>query len=223
MTINEDGFAVDDGNSGNFIVGEMLKYVDGVYYADKTREVPHGTVLVVVGVVTAWVRWRGNKPVEHRVTKLGEPHPVREDLGDLDESTWEVGFDGKGKADPWHDTRYVRLVDPVTGASFTFITDSYGGRRAVGNLKSSIMNVRMAHPNALPVVRLATGTFKSPTYGPRKRPDFVIVDWRRRNGGATVERIDPPKPSAPQLVKPEREPEPEPAPERDDMDDDIPF
>jgi hypothetical protein len=191
-----DGFGVPENSGKNqYIVGKMIKFVDGTYIVDKTETLPADTELVAIGVVTAWVHWVDGKPVEHRVTHYGEVHPDREDLPDQDEAEWPPGLDGE-PSDPWKDTRYLRLIDPRTGTDYTFVTDSYGGRRGVGNLKSQITNVRMACPGAVPVVKLGSAPFKT-TFGLKKRPDFEVVDWRNRGDGPTGDTPAgdvPPKP-----------------------------
>src|SRR5262249_17903512 len=151
------------------------------------------------------------KPIEHRVTHPGQQHPARDELPDQDKTLWPKGLDGQ-PADPHKDTRYVRFIDPRTGADYTLVTDSYGGRRAVGDLKRQISNIRMAYPDAVPEVKLGSAAFKS-QFGTRKRPDFQVVGWRRREGGQSIQRPDKPPP---QLMK-------ESSRTRDDMDDEIPF
>jgi hypothetical protein len=153
--------------------------------------------LVAIGVTTVWVHWQKDvhgdgRPIEHRVTAAGQIHPDREDLGDLDAKAWSLGLDGK-PADPWKDTRYLYLVNPRTGADYTFVTDSYGGRKGVGNLKTKIMNVRMAHAGAVPVIKASFAPFKT-QYGMRKRPEFEVLNWRNAGSGQTVNVPNGPQP-----------------------------
>ena len=173
----DDGFAVQE-NAGGHIVGRMLKFLDGKFVVDKTETLPENTTLVAKAVITAWVHWVDGKPVEHRITQQGQSHPFRDELPDLDESTWPPGLNDE-PADPWRDTRYLHLICPVTGQDYTFVTDSYGGRRAVGDLKGKIANVRAAHPHAVPIVQPTTGTMKT-RFGTKARPDFKVVGWRNR-------------------------------------------
>jgi hypothetical protein len=191
----DDGFAVPENSGGQFIRGQMVKYNDGYYVVDKTEPLPDEP-LVAVGVTTVWVKWEDGKPVEHRVTAAGQAHPERDDLPDHDETLWRPGVDGK-PADPWKDTRYLYLVNPRTGADYTFITDSYGGRRAVGNLKSKIMNVRMAYPGAVPVIKATSAPFKT-QFGMRKRPEFEVIRWRSTDDCSTPET---PNDAQPKLVE----------------------
>ena len=199
----DDGFSVRENSRGQFIRGQMIKYNDGAFIVDKTEPLPE-EALVAVGVVTAWVNWGEDengetKPIEHRVTAAGQIHPSRDDLPDRDKSLWPLGLDGE-PADPWRDTRYLYLVNPRTGADYTFITDSYGGRRGVGSLKSKIMNVRMAHPGAVPVIKAKSAPFKT-SYGMKKRPEFEVIGWRNADGTSATNTPNNPQPKLVEQVK----------------------
>jgi hypothetical protein len=177
LALNADGFSVPERVGNNFIIGGMIKYADRVYTLNKTETLPLGTVLVALGIVTAWVKWWDQQPVEHRVTQPGQHHPVREDLGDLDSKKWQRGLNDQ-PADCWKDSRYLHLIDPQTGRDFTYVGDTTGARIAIGELKSAIRNVRMVRPGAVAVVKLQTGTFKSKRFGLVARPVFEIVEYR---------------------------------------------
>jgi hypothetical protein len=220
IAINDDGFAVQENQSGTSLIrGKMLKFADGQFTADKTATIPGDTTLVAVAVITAWVHWVEGRPIEHRITSPGQQHPERDELPDLDENLWPPGLDDQ-PSDPWKDTRYLHLIDPQSGTDFTFVTDSYGGRRGVGDLKSQIANVRSAHPAAVPVVKLGSTMMKT-RFGPKPRPEFLVVGWRGRSEGAAPLLLV----EQPQRKSLERRttPAPEPVPTNDDMDDGIPF
>jgi hypothetical protein len=183
-----DGFDVPEPRTG-FIIGSMVKFIERDFFADKTEKLPEGTTLVVTGVVTAWVKWEDGKP-EHRVTHAGQAHPQRDDLPDQDESLWEIDekFTGEPR-DPWKDARYVYQIDPRTGRDFTFVTDTFGSRAAVGELKNAIANVRRAHPGVVPLVKL--GWKMMPTRrGPRPRPVFEVIEWRGGSNDGPVGPIE---------------------------------
>jgi hypothetical protein len=67
-----------------------------------------------------------------------------------------------------HDTRYVYLIDRKTAEEVTFVTDSDGGRRAVGDLSNRIALVRVAHPGAAPIVELVAGPWPT-RYGMKSK------------------------------------------------------
>ena len=178
-----DGFSVAERGGNSMIAGKMVKFtIDSKYKIDKADILPDSTTLVAMDVTTAWLKWDDGKPIEHRITHPGQLHPDRADLPDQDQKRWEPGINGE-PTDPWKDTRYLRLIDPRTGQDYTFVTDTYGGRKAVGDLKSQISNVRFAYPGAVPVVQLGSTMMKT-AFGLKPRPEFKIVGWRNKDNAA---------------------------------------
>jgi hypothetical protein len=210
ITVMEDGFSVQEKSSGTMIVGKLLKFLDGRYIADKTETLPADTTLVAVGVITVWTHWVDGKPVEHRVTQPGQLHPEREDLPEQDESKWPPGLNDE-PSDPWRDTRYLHLIDPQTGADYTFTTDSFGGRRGVGELKSQIANVRFAHPSAVPVVQLGSVPWKT-KFGTKQRPSFKVIGWRGKQESPPIQVVEQRKQEQPRKLQAE-----------EPLNDKIPF
>jgi hypothetical protein len=177
ILMDDDGFAVREKTSGNVIVGKLMKFTnEGHFMIDKTEVLAAETTLIALGVITCWVHWQNGKPVEHRITAPGTTHPDRSELPDLDESQWPDGLNGEPN-DPWGDTRYLHLIDPQSGADYTFVTDTFGGRRAISDLKSQIANVRSVHPAAVAVVNPRSVPWKT-RYGIKQRPEFKVVGWR---------------------------------------------
>jgi hypothetical protein len=191
-----DGFDVEETGSNSLIRGTMLKFKDSDWLAGKTEFLPAGTKVTAIGTVMAWVRWPEEGPPEHTVTQSGEKHPHRHQLGDLDKSLWPPGLDGE-PSDPMRDTRYVYLVDDKTAQTYTYVTDSIGGRRAVSELKTQIQTYRVAHPRAVPIVELTKTTMPT-KYGIKPRPLLKVTGWHI-----------PPAQAAGTI--------------KSDMDDDIPF
>jgi hypothetical protein len=171
----DDGFGVQEKASSSSIIGTMVKFVDNQFIEGKDKPLPIGTRLVAKATITAWVHWKDNKPVEHRITQTGQHHPDRGELPDLDETKWPPGLSSEPN-DPWKDTRYLHLVDQQSGADYTFVTDSIGGKRGVADLKNQIANVRSSHPGAVPVVALGSTPWKT-KFGIRHRPQFHVVGW----------------------------------------------
>jgi hypothetical protein len=187
-TVANDGFSVQEKASSSSIIGRLVKFVDGQFRTDKVEILPIGTRLVANAVVTAWMHWVDGKPVDHLVTQPGQLHPDREDMPELDPANWPPGLNSEPN-DPWKDTRYLHLIDRQTGADYTFVTDSFGGRRAIAELKSQIANVRSAHPMAIPMVALGSVPWKT-KFGTKLRPQFNVVEWIDRN-------VTGPKPELP--------------------------
>jgi hypothetical protein len=209
VTTTDDNWATVPEGTGSLLRGSMAKFKDEHFWLDTTTDIT-GSTWIVTDVVTAWLKWSDNQPAEHRITQPGRRHPDSDELPDTDQDQWKPGLDGK-PADPWKDTRYLYLVDGKTAAEITFVTDTVGGRRAVGDLKRQVANMRTAHPRALPVVRLDEGTMLS-RFGPKPKPTFTVVDWKRKEA--------PPRQVAAALAHADNSKR---SPRRDDMDDAIPF
>jgi len=157
--------------------GTLLKFADSNWTRGKeTEPVKRGTQLVAIGTAAAWALWRNGKPVEYRMREPGTKMPDREELGDLDKALWEVGPDQVPR-DPWRNTRFVYLDDPHSAEAFTYSTSSWGGREAVINLGDAIARMRLAHPNAMPIVALEAAPMVT-RYGRKSKPTFKIVGWK---------------------------------------------
>ncbi|PWT93556.1 MAG: hypothetical protein C5B56_00535 [Proteobacteria bacterium] len=157
--------------------GTLLKFADWNWTRGKeTEPVKRGTQLVAIGTAAAWVKWKDGKPAETRLREPGAKMLEREELGDLDKAVWEVGPD-KAPRDPWRNTRFVYLVDPHSAEALTFSTSSWGGREAVINLGDAIARMRLAHPNALPIVALEAAPMMT-RYGRKSKPTLKIVGWK---------------------------------------------
>jgi hypothetical protein len=162
--------------------GTLLKFSDWNWTRGKEVEpVKRGTQLVAIGTAAAWVKWKDGKPAETRLREPGTKMPDREQLGDLDPVTWEAGPDNKPR-DPWRNTRFVYLIDPNTAEAFTFSTSSWGGLEAVINLGDAIARMRLAHPNAMPIVALEAAPMIT-RYGRKSKPTFKIVGWKAAGDG----------------------------------------
>jgi hypothetical protein len=163
--------------SERVIRGTLLKFSDWKWSKGKEgTEVEEGATLVALDTAAAWVKWSEGKPVEYRLRQPGRKLPEREELGNLDKGDWEAGPDGQPK-DPWQNTRFVYLVDPVSAEAFTFSTASWGGRGAVSDLADQIQRVRYARPGAVPVVELHAAPMLT-KFGKKSKPFFKVIDWQ---------------------------------------------
>lgn len=150
------------------------KYSDGEWTGPGGDRI-NGAQYAAVGVETSWIRWEDKRPVERLVTRPGQRHPHRDELGHDDESKWERG-PGGGPSDPWRDSREVKLVDPKTGAELIYSTSTFGGRDAVALLSQQIGNVRVVHPTATPIIELDSEKV-STKYGMKPQPRLTVVGW----------------------------------------------
>jgi hypothetical protein len=198
-TLTDDGW-LDVAVEANQRVlrGTLLKFSDWNWSRGKEAEpIEKGTQLVATGTAAAWVRWEKGRPVETRLRPPGATMPEREELGATDETAWEVGPDKRPK-DPWQNTRFVYLIDPMTAEAFTFSTSSFGGREAVVNLGDAIARMRSAHPDAMPVVALEAAPMQT-RYGRKSKPTFRIVGWKAADGQVREVRQLPPQTAAQEL------------------------
>jgi hypothetical protein len=204
---SDDGFSdVAREAEREMIRGSLLKYADWRWLVGKENTLlKQGIQLIAISVVRAWVLWEDGKPLKYRVARPREPMPDRGELGDNNSALWE--HDERGDpVDPWRNTRYVYLVDPLTAELYTFATASKGGRSAVTTLCDQIERMRTAHPSAVPVLEF--GAEEMPTkHGRKSKPVLKVVGWRRMDQVAPVAEPE-------QLALPSA---------RQELDDDIPF
>src|SRR5262249_24572648 len=164
-------------NAERLIKGTLLKFADWIWSKGKEgTRVEEGTTLIALYTTAAWVKWSDGKPVAYKIRQSGKRLPERSEVGDDDARDWEAGSDGKPK-DPWQNTRFVHLVDPITDEEYTFSTSTWGGRGAVTDLADQIQRERYARPGVVPVVELRAAPMLT-RFGRKSRPLFKIVDWR---------------------------------------------
>jgi hypothetical protein len=234
-----DGWDEVPESSGSLIVGSRIKFDfnNRCWLIDDAKVEPDALddTYVVIGVKSAWLKWGPDKRPEQRVTEPGQRHPERNDLPDNNEDEWPLGLDREPE-DPWKNVRYVYFISKETAAEHTFVTDTFGGRRTVADLKQQIANARRVRPGAVPVVKLSIATMPT-RFGPKPRPALKVVGW---HGGPElvpagepkqldqqVQRFSPDRiETAPQRMKADavdNEPPPITEIDRHDDDEDIPF
>lgn len=203
VTVQETGTAVAEAGynyfeaygaqaSQNTLVGQLLKFSKGDWLAGQgNTELKPGTKLVALmdQLQIGWVKWEDNKPTEQLMGLVIEGYkPMhRKDLGDLDESLWEVDMQGKPR-DPWQRTNYLVLrdvgVEDVTDEDrmYTFTTSSKGGIGAVVKLCNSYGKAMRQHPDEYPVVELKVDSYAHPIkeYGRIKTPVLELVGWEAK-------------------------------------------
>jgi hypothetical protein len=190
LTPANDGFsdAAVDANA-KVLRGTLVTFSDGHWHRGKEKaEIANGTRLAAVGTAHYWQKWFNKEPGEIIMREPGKPLPDRDDLGDLDEADWEMGFDGKTPKDPWNNTRALYLIDPLTAEALTFTTSSWAGRGVISDLGDQIMRMRQAHPNAIPIVELGSAPHIT-KFGRKTKPVLKVVEWKR--GGSLVENDEP--------------------------------
>ena len=186
------------------VVGRLLKFKEGRYVTtDDGKEVPEGSEFILLAdqTLVGWNKFNGAGEAPTRRMGLlydGFRMPLRETLGDLDESTWELGLDKSTPQDPWlHMQCLVLQATDAASELYTFSTTTPTGRKAVGNVLRHFNRMQRTHPGQYPVVKLGRGGFehKDKRVGWVDVPLFIVVgriprDWRRsrtrRSAGPTT-------------------------------------
>jgi hypothetical protein len=179
-----DNFTTAAEAATSLILGERVRFSKGPYYIGRgdSEQLPAGTQLHAIDIQAAWIKFVGGNMVDRHI---GYPMYQREELDDIEEQYWPLG---KPK-DPWSNQRYLYLIDPETGAEYTFITSNWGGRAAVESLARKVYVRRAFAPGAIAIVQLNVGSKKSPRYGVVPAPLFKIVGW------ASGDSLTPPGPA----------------------------
>jgi hypothetical protein len=159
---------------------------------DDGEEIPLGREFTVVDdqIQVGWIKFNGKGELPER--KMGAlfqgfvPCP-RDELGDDDQSLWEVGLSGK-PADPWQQQILLPL-QAEDGELFIFGTTSITGRRAVGRVIDECRKMLRREPNDYPVVKLALSSFqhREERIGRVTVPAFVRVGKTPKTGVAAID------------------------------------
>jgi hypothetical protein len=159
---------------------------------DDGEEIPLGTQFTVVydQIQVGWIKFNGKgEPPERKMGALFQgfsPCP-RDELGDDDQSLWEVGLSGK-PADPWRQQILLPL-QAEDGELFIFGTTSITGRRAVGRVIDECRKMLRREPNDYPVIKLALSSFqhREERIGRVTVPAFVRVGKTPKTGMAAID------------------------------------
>ena len=161
-------------------LGDLLKYNKGVWTGDKVPIPPEELFVAVMNSLTiGFVKWADGKVVDDELGLVvdGYRPPHRNELGDLDSTSWEKEKDGAHK-DPWQKTTmlvFVSLNEPNDVK--TFSTGSIGGEGAIAALCEAHGRTTEG-VGQYPVLQLASDSYqhKIKSYGTVYVPVFKIVD-----------------------------------------------
>jgi hypothetical protein len=193
------------------IAGDLLKFTKGKWTRgeNKTPIKREDRFLAnMMEMWVGWVRWENGKPAQYAIVRLadGQRPPMRNDLGYLEESTWEKDDRGYPK-DPWAMTDRIILRD-TNGELLTYSASSAGGRKALGKLCKAYDQNRSQHEGEYPVVVLRADSYEHASYGEVLVPVFEIVEWDAWDDSANFQ----PKVEAQKAIN-----------YKQDLDDEIPF
>ena len=180
------------------IVGELLKFSKGDWMCGQNNDlVEPGTEFVanLDEMLVGWIRWSEMRPTDHVMGKVSRNYqpPHRNELGDLDQSTWELDERGDPR-DPWQFSNYLLLqgTDDDSEQLYTFTTSSKGGINALGDLCLKYGKMLRQKPDQYPVVKIGGGSYLHPNkaLGYIKYPTFEIVRWVPKKTFAPVDEIE---------------------------------
>ena len=181
--------AYAEGIDNQMIAGDLLKFSKGDYLVGRNGDKCTETMVAALmpGLVSGWIRWEDNRPVEHVMGLLieGFTPPSRGTLGHLDKAAWEPDArgepDGRGEPrDPWQLGFYLPMITENCETVFTFTSTSDGARRrALAPLCREYGHRIRQHPNEIPIVRLEQGSYQHPDrrIGRVKYPLFPVDRW----------------------------------------------
>lgn len=174
--------------SMTMITGTLIKFSKGDWLMGQDEQqvkAERQFTCVMNDLMIGWTRWQDNKPTAQHMGRLveGFTPPKREELGDDDDTLWDVGTDGKTR-DPWQFTNSLILKNPGTSGAeesdlFTFSTSSRGGINAIGDLCKAYVRLSKEKGPGSPIVVLSQSSYKhpNPEYGRIKKPVLEIVGW----------------------------------------------
>jgi hypothetical protein len=177
-------------------IGTMLKFVKGKWRIGDTT-IPIGTqyVAYLPQALKGWVCFKDGKVVDRRLGRTADRYqmPEREELGDSDQTKWEVGPDGKPH-DPWGEQRYLPLLSIDGTEIVTYVTGSSGGRIAIQDLNRRYgyqlhIGKYQLHIGKLPIVALAVREYQHAQFGLMESPRFEIVGWTDPAGEAPTPTV----------------------------------
>ena len=137
------------------IAGRLIKFKGGIHCtADDGMPIDEHIEFAALcdQTLVGWLKFNEEGEAPERIQGLlydGFRMPVRSELGDVDETKWPEGLDGR-RSDPWLHQISIVLQRLDTGELFTFSTTTSTGRRACGTLLRHYDRLR--RDGALPIV-----------------------------------------------------------------------
>lgn len=188
----DDGF--NDGDAGDRLIqGTILRCVDGHWTDRGKAPMPPEMRLIALKTAMALQHWKEGLPVETIVKTPGMLLPNIDELNaKIQKKEWEPGLNKGEKRPPWVKQYVVYLFDPRDASAYTFINSTVGAMLAVDRLKERVTLMRMARgQQVVPIVSLGSAPMKT-QMGEKKRPEFVIEDWRifgGPSGGGGITKV----------------------------------
>ena len=191
------------------MTGVMLKFSKGDWLLGPDEEsIDNGAKFTAVmeELTVGWIKWVDGRPEQQIMGKVSEGYqpPRRKELGDDDESLWDVDDDNKPR-DPWQFSNHLVLRTVGTDGSdekdlFTFATSSRGGINAIGELCKAYGKMMRQKPDEYPIIELGVDSYNhsNKQYGRIKIPLLELVDWEGKipSGKTPTKKIAKPEKSS---------------------------
>jgi hypothetical protein len=211
--LHNDGFDAPDEDAGSGIIqGTKLKFSNSAAWLDdnddviaKDRQFIGSKIIKVVQMWLLDPKTQKLKPAETRILPPDQLFPDIDHMNaEAPPEQWREHFGTK--KGPWEKSLVLYLLDPKNMRGFTYVASSFGGMRAVSDLKADTQRARLLHgANVYPLLTLGD-VFMPTQFGGRQRPCFNVVKFIPIGAA----------PAQPQLAKPEKS-------KNNDLDDSIPF
>ncbi len=170
------------------ITGTLIKFSKGDWLLGPDEEpLDVGTQFTAVmsELQIGWIKWVDSKPEEQIMGKVAEGFqpPRRKDLGDTDDTEWDVDSQGRPR-DPWQFSNHLVLRKVGTDGAdeddlYTFATSSRGGINAIGELCKAYGKQFRQRAGQFPIIELGVDSYvhSNKEYGRIKIPLLKLVDW----------------------------------------------
>jgi hypothetical protein len=170
-----------------------------------------GTLMACLGhkMAHGWVKFVNKEATDRKISWIYDDLPLREELGDMDQSKWLPGLDGKPQ-NPWLLSYYVPLYDLETKTQFVWITNNKGGKAEVKNIRGLFAGgLRDNPPECLmvPVVELQGREIHTKFGSTVFWPQLWVDRWVPVEEIAKLDSEDAASNGEPEILRPETTPE----------------
>jgi hypothetical protein len=166
----------------------LLKFKKTKFVVRET-EIPIGTKFYAYcgDWQRGWIKFVGDERVddgEQMGRAADKFYPAeRDELGDEDQTQWELDDTTGEPRDPWTRQDLLPLENVETGERMLFVTQSFGGRIAIEGLCARWgREIKKGLDKGLPIIRLSTSIFSTKKFGEVTRPDFPLDSWEHESG-----------------------------------------
>jgi hypothetical protein len=173
-------------------VGTPLKFQKGRWFKSTGKDTKPVQITATMSFVVdtlsyacGWVKWGNKRPL---FKLIGRPvdgfiSPTRDRLPDKDKNKWTTGPNGQ-KQDPWQETFQIVMRDLTDDDLVTWVSTSFGGKRAIGSLLKAYAHEAKQHPGLMPVVLLSSIEKSHPDFGLIPNPVLKLTGWQAFGNGA---------------------------------------